>query len=456
MHRTTLTALRRWSATRASVLAFAAMALLAVGCSDDPSGPSTTNEVAKYSSEAPIAWVQLQLVLTTKTPGWTPPVTSRAYGYVGVAAYESVVPGMPDSKSLVGQLNGLTSLPAVEAGKSYHWAAVANAALARITKLLWGNATAEYAAKIDSVESVFQTKYAAETDAETLQRSIARGRAVADAVFEWSKTDGGHEGYSKNFPTEYTPPVGDSYWVQTSASRALQPYWGSNRPFVLSAAGDPNIGGIDPGPPIAFSTDPASDFYKEAMEVYTTGKNATDEQKAIALFWADDPGTCTPPGHSMSILCQCWAQMSSKLDVAAKAYAMMGIGQADAFISCWSTKYKHNLIRPITYIQRYIDSTWTTIVGTPPFPEYTSGHSTQSGAMSVIMSSLFGNNFSFTDNTHVTRGISPRTYPSFETAAQETALSRLYGGIHFRTANERGVTQGKKIGQKVLALQWNK
>lgn len=439
------------------MLAVAAISMLAAGCSDDPSSPSTTNEVAKYSAEVPIAWVQLQINLTAKTPGWTPPVTSRAYGYIGVTAYEAVVPGMPDSKSLVGQLNGLSSLPAVEAGKSYHWAAVENAAIARITKLLWGNATAEYVAKIDSVESSYQTKFAAETDAETLQRSIDRGRAVADAVFEWSKADGGHEAYSRNFPTDYTPPVGEGLWVPTAAgARALQPYWGNNRPFVLSSAGDPNIGGIDPGAPFAFSTDPASDFYKDAMEVYTTGKNLSDEQKTIALFWADDPGTCTPPGHSMSILCQCWAQMSSKLDFAAKAYAMMGIGQADAFISCWSAKFKYNLIRPLTYINRYIDSTWTTIVSTPSFPEYTSGHSTQSGAMSTIMTSLFGNNFTFTDNTHVTRGISPRTFPSFEAAAQETAVSRLYGGIHFRTANERGVTQGKKVGDRVLALQWNK
>ncbi len=456
MNRTTLTALRRWSATRAVALTATIVSLVAAGCSDDPAAPTQTNEVAKFNAEVPIAWVQLQLVLTAKTPGWTPPVTSRAYGYIGVAGYEAVVPGMPDAKSLVGQLNGLTSLPAVESGKSYHWNVVANAALARITKLLWGNATAEYIAKIDSLENVYQTRFTSETDAETLQRSIDRGRAVADAVFEWSKTDGGHEGYSKNFPTTYTPPTGDGFWVPTAAGQlALQPYWGQNRPFVLPAGGDPNVG-IDPGAPPAWSTTPGTPMYQDAHEVYTTWQTLDASQKATADYWADGGETCTPPGHSMSILCQCWAQMGSKLDFTLRAYALMGIGQADAFIACWASKYKYNLMRPITYIKTYIDTAFVSYIGTPPFPEYTSGHSTQSGAMSVIMSSLFGDSFSFSDNTHAARGYTTRSYTSFEQCAQEAAVSRLYGGIHFRTANERGVTVGKKVGQKVLTLDVTK
>jgi len=398
----------------------------------------------------------MQIALTIKTPGWTPPVTSRAYGYVGVAVYEAVIPGMPSFKSLVGQLNGLTTLPAAESGKTYHWNTVANAALARITKLLWGNATAEYVAKIDSVESSFQTTFAAETDAETLQRSIDRGRAVADAVFEWSKSDGGHEGYTKNFPATYTPPTGDGMWVPTAPGQlAQQPYWGQNRPFVLPTGGDPNIG-IDPGAPLAWSTAPGSPMYVDAMEVYTTWQNLDASQKETADYWGDGAGTCTPPGHSMSILCQCWAHSNMKLDFAARTYAAMGIGQADAFISCWASKYKHNLMRPITYIKTYIDTAFAPYIATPPFPEYTSGHSTQSGAMSTIMTSLMAGQLSFTDNTNSSRGFAPRAYATFEQAAQETAVSRLYGGIHFRTANERGLATGKLIGQRVLALQWTK
>lgn len=434
------------------------LALSTLGCSDDPvTTPPSTNEAAKYNSTVPVNWIQLQLLLVAKTPGWTPPVASRAFGYVGVAVYEAVVPGMADHRSLVGQLNDFTSVPQVEAGKEYNWAIVANAALARITKSLWGNATDAMKSSIDSLEAANLAINSPNSSQEIIDRSVAHGRAVADAVFTWSKSDNGDAGYTKNFPASYVSPTGkDSLWVPTSAQLIpLQPYWGQNRPFVLPKGGDPNIG-IDPGVPISYSTDPSSAFYKEANEVYTTGKALTTEQKNIALFWADGSGTCTPPGHSMSILCQCFQLENSKLDFAVEAYAKMGIGQADAFISCWATKYKYNLLRPITYIKKYIDSTFTTEIATPPFPEYTSGHSTQSGAMSVIMTQVMGSNFTFTDHTHDAESLSSRTYPSFEAAAQETALSRLYGGIHFRAANERGLTVGKAVGQKVLALKFLK
>jgi membrane-associated phospholipid phosphatase len=182
--------------------------------------------------------------------------------------------------------------------------------------------------------------------------------------------------------------------------------------------------------------------------------NLTSQQQAIVFFWADAPGaTATPAGHSISILTQVLREHGAPLDRAAEAYARVGMAVADAFISCWSCKYRYNLLRPVTYIQRLIDPRWLPVLPTPPFPEYTSGHSVQAAAAALVLADLFGAR-AFTDRTHTDRGFAPRPFASFFQAAEEAAISRLYGGIHFRPAIERGLEQGRCIGRKVGSLRF--
>lgn len=448
------------------VIAVPLLALFVMSCSEtNPVDTPTSKGAAEYDATVPTAWFNLQLECVQKTPGFSPPVASRAFGYSGVALYQAVLGGMPNNKSLEGQLNGLNDgmISDPESGKEYHWPTVANAALARITTLLFGNATDEMKAKVAALEA--QHANPSGVDAQVVSRSIAYGQKVADEVFEWSKTDGGHEGYTRNFPSSYTPPTGAGLWVPTpqksgaNPQAALQPYWGQNRPFVLTA-GNPNDLS-DPGAPPAYSTDPSSQFYIEAKQVYDAVKNLTAEQEAIAIFWSDDPGaTCTPPGHSVSILTQCLSLEGKKLDFAAVAYAQVGMAISDAFLACWESKYRYNLMRPITFIIDQIDPAFTAAdlaLNTPPFPEYTSGHSTQSGAAAEVLTALFGENFAFTDHTHDARPLPSRSFTSFYNFADEAAISRLYGGIHYDAAIKRGVTQGKKIGQQVRTkVDWTK
>ena len=434
---------------------FLLLSLLAA-CQQVAEPPKPTSE---FPAEVATSWFELQLKLIKETPGFTPPVASRALGYSGVTLYESVVGGMSEYNSLVGQLNGLTSLPQPEAGQTYYWAAAANSALATILRSLYPTATPENLAAIDVLEQKYAEQYKAATGEEMFNRSAAYGKALAEAIFEWSKTDGGHEGYSKNFPESFTPPSGPGLWVPTPPNyqAPLQPYWGQNRPFVIKSGEE-----CASPPPTEYSEDPSSPFYAEAMEVYKTVENLTPEQKEIALFWADDPGkSFTPPGHSVSIASQILHEKNATLALAAETYAKVGLAVADAFIGCWNTKYTYNLIRPISYIQTVIDPAWnnpdiTDPVTTPPFPEYTSGHSVQSGAAAAVLTALFGDNYQFTDNTHVERGLPARTFNSFFEAADEAAISRLYGGIHYRLAIELGVEQGKCIGEKVNALAFKK
>jgi hypothetical protein len=187
--------------------------------------------------------------------------------------------------------------------------------------------------------------------------------------------------------------------------------------------------------------------------VYEAVNRLTPEQESIARFWSDDPGqTPTPPGHSISITTQVLRAADANLATAAEAYARVGMAVCDAFIACWYQKYVYNLIRPVTYLQRLVDPNWLPLLVTPPFPEYTSGHSVQSGAAFQVLTDLFGEGYSFVDHTHDDRGLAPRSFGSFLEAAEEAAISRLYGGIHFRAAIVNGIDQGRCIGRAVSAL----
>jgi hypothetical protein len=213
----------------------------------------------------------------------------------------------------------------------------------------------------------------------------------------------------------------------------------------------------DPGGPPAYSEEPGSEFYAQAYEVYETVNNLTTEQLTIAQFWADGPGTISGPGHSLSITNQILVQEGANLEVAAETYARVGIANADAITAVWWTKYHYNLIRPITYIKQVIDPAWTTsLPTTPPFPEYVSAHSSQSASAATSLEYLFGENVAFLDHSHDLDGFAPRPFARIYAAAEEAGVSRIYGGIHFRSGNLDGQWQGRCVAAVVADLNWRK
>jgi hypothetical protein len=430
-------------------------ALFFVSCQKDPVAPPPQAE--DYAATVAIKWFEQFRALTRVCPGFTPPVAARAFGYAGVALYESVVPGMPLHHSMKGRLSQLATLPEADPRLSYHWPTAANAAMAEIAQLFYANMPQAAYSQVIDLEVATRLEIEQGIDGETLLRSREFGEAIADAVYEWSKTDGGHQGYLTNFPQSYTAPTGPGFWKPTPPAfqRALQPYWGGNRSFVPGA-----IALTQPPPPPVYATETNSVFYQQAMEVYQTDQNMTPEQERIAKFWSDDPGIGgTPPGHRISIATQVLQKEQASLALAAETYAKVGIAVADAFISCWKCKFDFNLMRPVTYIREQIDPNWLPLLNTPPFPEYTSGHSVQSGATAAVLTDLFGAQYAFTDYTHQLRvdiDGSPRSYNSFMEMASEAAISRLYGGIHFRDGIDIGVAQGFKIGEAVNSLAIHK
>ena len=435
------------------ILIYVFMAVF-TSCHDDDSDPVPT-DTEGYSSEVVIQWMDLLLKLTREGPGFSPPVAARAFAYTGLTLYESVRPGMPGYKSMAGQVNRLTvgMLPQAE-DKKYHWGAVANAALATIIRDCYNNASQENLTAIDELENRFTNQvFKAETTREMLERSVAYGKRVGEAMVAYAKSDNQGACYDNNFPESYVPPTGKGLWEPTPPAyqKALQPFWGEVRPFLSK-----NVTETLPPPPPAFSTDTTSVFWQETMEVYSTVQNLTDEQRVIADFWSDDPGkTATPPGHSIAILKQILENEEANLALAAEAFAKMGMGVHDAFVSCWHAKFVYNLVRPITVIHQYVDQEFAIPLTTPPFPEYPSGHSVQSGATAQILSNLFGAYYAFTDPTHESRSDidgRARSFSSFDDFAEEAAISRLYGGIHYRSAIELGVLQGKEIGSNISNL----
>jgi len=397
-----------------------------------------------HSADVAARWFDLTYSLT-RSESASPPVASRAFAYAGVALYEAVLPGMPQHRSLKGQVNGEMSIPAPEIGAEYNWPIVANAALATVMPVFYKSEKSYVA--VAGLQSEIRNEVSEGVSRDVVVRSEERGRAVGVAVIRWALGDG----YESLKNCAYTPAAFSGAWRPTPPANAaaLEPCWGRLRPFVMKS-----LAAYRPAPPPAFSESNASDLYKQAREVYDVAKGLTPEQKAVAAYWADAPGTTgTPPGHSVAIVTQLLRERGKTLDYAAEAYARVGLAVADAFISCWEAKYEYNYLRPVTYVQLLIDPEWLPMLGTPPFPEYTSGHSVQSGAAAEVLAAVFGDG-PFTDRTHESRGLGTRSFASFGEAAEEAAISRVYGGIHFMPAVTVGLEQGEAIGQAVNALQW--
>ncbi|HLO81739.1 MAG TPA: vanadium-dependent haloperoxidase [Chitinophagaceae bacterium] len=437
------------------VFACLAMALIFNGCKKEISVPDQSNgtlasarAATNSSSEVVTQWYNLQTrIMLYTNPNPSPVVTGRIFAYEGIALYESVRHGIPNSVPLSSVLYQMPEMPAKEKNNGYSWSIAANAAMAFMTRNMFAGLTAHNQASIDSMEAAYNEKLSPDQASEVFSRSREFGRKVAAAVFEWSKSDG----ISHN-SDPYTPPVFPGAWVPTPPALlpAALPYLGTYRPML-----EMHLTGIAPPFPFAYSETPGSPFYEEVNFTYQTSKNATAEQKTIARFWADvGVGTgYSTPGHHIRILTKLLEKNGADLGTAAMAYAKTSIASRDAFIMTWRSKYHYNQIRPVTYVRNLIDPSWLPYIGTPNHPEYPAAHATVSSAFMEAMAGVFGDNYSFSDDTYEFLGIAPRDYSSFGDAAAEAGLSRIYGGIHYRESVKAGLAFGKQIGKHVRDLQ---
>lgn len=384
---------------------------------------------------------------------FSPPVASRIYAYPSIAAYEVLINDHPEYRSLAGQLNGLKDVPKPDKDKEYCFPLASISAYLAVGKALVFSED-----KMDSFKEKINQRFdEMGIPDDVFERSVAYGNTVSEHILNWADKDNYKE--TRTFP-KFTVTDNPTRWQPTPPAymEAIEPHWNKIRPFVIDSATQ-----FVPAQPTPFNMEKGSEFYNEVVEVYETGKNLTDEQADIASFWDCNPYVShvqghvmfatkkiTPGGHWIGITAIATKTKDYDLMETLEAYTMTSITLADAFISCWDEKYRSNLIRPETLINQHIDEDWAPLLQTPPFPEYTSGHSVASAAAATTLTHLMGEPFDFVDTTEVEYGLPPRTFKSFMDAANEAAISRLYGGIHYMPAIKNGVEQGKKVGNFVI------
>ncbi len=382
-----------------------------------------------------------------------PMIASRIYAYSTIAGYEAMRPGSLEYQSLATQLTGLEAVPKPDPSKTYCFPLASAQAMLMVGKKLTFSDD-EMDKYIALVQSDFKKL---NMPNDVFKNSIEYGEIVSKHILAWADKDNYKQ--MRTMP-KYSINDNPATWKPTPPmyADALEPHWKKLRPFTLDSAAQ-----FRPAPPQTFSTDKKSAFYKEALEVLNIVKGNDTLAHATALFWDDNAFAArveghvmmsskkiSPGGHWLNIAAT--AAKQSKLDAmrSMEMYVRLSIAIADGFISCWDEKYRSCLIRPETYITQYINHDFIPYIQTPPFPEHTSGHSVISGASATVLTNYFGDNYAFTDSTELIFGIPNRDFKSFQAAADQAAISRMYGGIHYRTGMTEGLKQGRRVGDYVL------
>jgi hypothetical protein len=392
------------------------------------------------------------LINTVMVDFFTPPVASRIYSYPNIAFYECIRQDDPSLPSLAGKLNGLKGIPpAPKNAKVDHFIA-ACISYSYVAQKLVGS---EY--KIEDWRKAFVDSLLKGNDTSVTKSSMQYGRTVADSILNWVQKDNYNQ--SRGLP-RFTLSKKQGTWQPTPAdyAPAIEPHWKTIRPFTLHTASQ-----FSPKEKLPFSLKKNSVFYKTMMEVYEIVNKLDTTQKAIAKYWDDNPNVSvnlghlnyfihkiSPGGHWLMITKQACEEKNETVSHSSLAYTLTSIALVDAFISCWDEKFKTNLIRPITVINDHVDKNWQPYIQTPPFPEFTSGHSVISNAAAAVLTALFGENYKFTDKTEIPFGNDARRFNSFYEAAYESSMSRVYGGIHYPETARISIVQGKEVGSYVL------
>lgn len=386
---------------------------------------------------------------------FSPPVASRIYAYPNIAAYEALNIHSKKYKSLTNQLNDLKPYPFKEDIKTNYKLSAIIAYLDVAKELVFTKK------EIIKYRDSLYNKWS-KINSKDFHRAKKQGLKISSHVIKWMNKDNYIE--TRSMPEFNINSNTPGRWQPTPPGymEGIEPHWNKIRSFTLDSASQ-----YKPTPPPLFSMNKNSSFYKELIEVYNIKKELEikgdkSEQIAIARFWDCNPYVSvnkghfmfaekkiTPGAHWISITNIACKKAKKNFEETIYANTKTSIAISDAFISCWDEKYRSNLVRPETLINKYIDESWEPILQTPPFPEYTSGHSVVSGAASTVLTSIFGDNFSYEDTTEVQFGLPVRKFNSFKHASQEAAISRLYGGIHYKAAIDFGLTQGNNIGDNV-------
>jgi hypothetical protein len=387
---------------------------------------------------------------------FSPIVASRNYLYASIAAYEVIAAGFPDQyQSLAGQVHGLTAAVKPLPGKTVDFQFASILAYCKLGEAV----TFPAGSMQDYTDSLKQLAKDHGMPDDVYENSIAFSDTVSSVILAWSKKD--NYAQSRSF-AKFTVIDTPGRWVPTppAYSDAAEPHWNMIRTVVMDSATQ----FIPPPPPVFDVKNKDSKYYQEVMAIKNAGDSLSEEQQHIAIFWDDNPFKLnvsghvmfstkkfSPPGHWMGIVGIAAEKSKADFQTTICAYTITSIALFDSFIQCWDEKYRHNTARPETVINKYFDPEWRPFLQTPPFPEYTCGHSTGSAATAEALTHVFGDNFAYTDTTELEFGIKSRSFKSFRDAARENNWARFYGGIHFHNSCIVSTEYGAKVGALVAA-----
>ena len=433
---------------KTKIFSIAIIGLLFISCKKDQSIVVTTDEY--HAAIDNVTQIMIHDI-------FSPPVASRIFVYPNIAAYEVMAQNNKTYISLQNQLNGLDSIPKLDPKSGVNQPVAALIAHMELSKQLVFSEEI-----VDRFRDSLYQKWTDENEEEFMV-SKEYGLKVAERIKKWMGMDNYKQTRTMSKFSVYTNQPGRWQPTPPAYMDAVEPHWGEIRTMVLDSASQ-----FKPIPAFPFSLNRNSPFFKEVQEVYDISKEMTkkgdnSEEIKIAQFWDCNPYVSvsqghmmfakkkiTPGAHWMGIVKIACKKSNADFDKTVFAYTKTSIGIFEAFISCWNEKFKSNVVRPETIINQNIDENWKPLLQTPPFPEYTSGHSVVSMCSSSILTSVFGDNFAYTDDTEVQFGLPKRKFKSFDAAAKEAAMSRLYGGIHYKAAIVNGIDLGKTIGDFIV------
>jgi len=430
--------------------ALAAMVLCWYSCTEGKSAKATYfTDAFSYSKTVK------ELNEVVKFVGFAPIVASRNYAYANIAAYECIAAGYPkEYNSLAGQIHGLTTMPKPDTTKQVDFEFASLLAFCKVGEAVTfpEGSMKEY---VDSLKAFAKDQG---MPSAMFDNSVAFADTVSKSILAWSKKDRYAQTRSAS---RYTVLDSPGRWVPTppAYASALEPHWMEIRTIVMDSANQ-----FAPPPPIPFNmTDKNGPYYKQVIAVKNAVDSLNPEQTHIAEFWDDLGGKLnvvghiqfvtkkfSPPGHWMNIVGIAAQKSKANFRKTVAAYTLTSICMFDAFIQCWDEKFRSNMVRPETVIDKYIDQDWRPYLQTPPFPEYTCGHSTVSSASAEALTKMFGDNFNYTDTSELEFGIANRSFTSFRQAAQENNMARFYGGIHFHPSCLVSNECGKKVGDFIV------
>jgi hypothetical protein len=429
---------------RISVILSTTLILLMTAC--------IRKEYAKLPDAEIIHRNQDQLTQVIIYDVFTPPVASRLYVYSALAAYEAIRFGQEGSASIAEKLNGFEKMPQPEKDKEYNFTLAASKAFFNVVR----NVKVFSVDSLNRYEEALFGSFKEQLDDSVYARSLSFGDQVAGSILARARNDGYIQSRGK---PKYLGSNEAGKWRPTPPDYldGVEWCWNTMKPMVMDSASQ-----FKPAKPPLFSLDTTSLYYKSMHEVYDISKSLTEDQMTIARFWDDNPFVIehsghmtfgnkkiTPGGHWMGICAIASKQSGADAVKTARAYALTALALYEGFISCWDEKYRSSYVRPVTVINETIDPSWLPFLQTPPFPEYTSGHSTITASAAAVLTSLYGDNFAFQDTSDLRYIGMQRHFNSFNEAAAEASISRVYGGIHYKFSVDTGAAQGKKLGNYI-------